>query len=847
MRRLIPTLAFACLFAITLAAQATAPFVNSLAAQDRSPAPVVDEPDDAEKPASPTTEKADEKADEKATEKATDKSDGEETASPSDSTPPKPEAENGEEPAADSRGPTGDLAFQLGGCDSDCEPHYYSVYDHGCRIASLDTWCNCDTNCCVTDEWCEHPCFRPLGTQHMGCDPCEWICNDDYCDVQGTRLTTNSTALRMGFWAVGSQGSQVKTGEFQSLKSSPFYELDTLQTNGVRTLDMNLTGLDNEANDVRARYYGPGLTANVKYQRFFRQLDHDPLDGFDLNQGIPVPSDNVVTRDLNAGDDYAIRVQQLDARFQGRINDNLKWRLNLWGMRKFGERQVNSVAHCFNATAAGQGADNVNRCHLQSQRQGIDWLTMEIQPVIEAKYDYVTIEYSRTMRSFGQDDQLVSREYTRPTWGYGANNDFIYAYVPENFTQIDRVKLGIDLTETSKFYTNSYYGDTRNQLRDTHRQFSGVDVRVIDQSFEGATITVYGTFDEQNNDKPATAFNTVPWGGTGAGTDREPASLEHPIDYLQTRFGVRTNWKPFYSPFTTDPDVSLWEKTTIVSGYEYSMLERNFATWSSARLGNFTQPDTKGHRIEFGPQTQWSPEVNSFVRYKGWFAEDPLIGVRESTGRFNTNLPEQEHRIEIGGSWNPADNLLATAQVGIVNRWNNSVYQSAVPVTPIRFTENDYPITMTLFYAPTDRLALNLGYGYFSNWIDQDIAIGFRTTNTESMAFNYAGETHVVTLGANYALTETVKLVGGYEWNHGTNAFTNPVSTTGADWSLGTGLASYSDVLVETQRWTAGVDWEPYRNISLYSRYNYFDYNDLSANLTSGTAHMLLTGVTYIR
>ena len=115
------------------------------------------------------------------------------------------------------------------------------------------------------------------------------------------------------------------------------------------------------------------------------------------------------------------------------------------------------------------------------------------------------------------------------------------------------------------------------------------------------------------------------------------------------------------------------------------------------------------------------------------------------------------------------------------------------------------------------------------------------------MACNYAGETHVVTLGANYALTETVKLVGGYEWNHGTNAFTNPISTTGANWSLGDGLASYSDVLVETQRWTAGVDWEPYRNISLYSRYNYFDYNDLSANLTSGAAHMLLTGVTYIR
>ena len=62
---------------------------------------------------------------------------------------------------------------------------------------------------------------------------------------------------------------------------------------------------------------------------------------------------NVVTEDLNVGEDYAIRVQELDAKFQGRLTDNLKWRLNLWGQRKFGERQANAVAHCFNINARG--------------------------------------------------------------------------------------------------------------------------------------------------------------------------------------------------------------------------------------------------------------------------------------------------------------------------------------------------------------------------------------------------------------------------------------------------------------------------------------------------------------
>lgn len=210
----------------------------------------------------------------------------------------------------------GDVQFQLQAdpCDT-CKPDFYPVYDCGCRLESLDRWCNCNDSCCVTDEWCEHDCFRPLGTQHLACEDGVWMCNDDYCDVHGTRMTTNTTALRMGVWAVGSQGSKVKTGEYQDLRSSAFYDLDTMMSNGERTLDMNITGLDNEANNVGARYYGPGLTAKFKYQRFLRRLDHDPLYGFDLNTGTPVVGDtnNVVTRDLNVGDDYAIRVQQLDA------------------------------------------------------------------------------------------------------------------------------------------------------------------------------------------------------------------------------------------------------------------------------------------------------------------------------------------------------------------------------------------------------------------------------------------------------------------------------------------------------------------------------------------------------
>jgi hypothetical protein len=234
---------------------------------------------------------------------------------------------------------------------------------------------------------------------------------------------------------------------------------------------------------------------------------------------------------------------------------------------------------------------------------------------------------------------------------------------------------------------------------------------------------------------------------------------------------------------------------------------------------------------------RWSPTRTSYVRYKVAFIEDPLIGVREHNGRFNTNQPDQTHSVDIGGTWAPLENLVATAQFTIFNSWNSSKFAN--------FNEDNYPFFCTLFYAPTDRLSLTGGYAYLSNWINQDITLGFtvptRPDLTETTNWNYRGQNHLINVNANYAWTSRVNLMAGYEWNHGTNNFTVPPSPVGANWSQ---LPSLSDVNVETQRATLGADFQPYRNTSLYARYVLYDWNDIAANFDSGTANMFLFGGT---
>jgi hypothetical protein len=460
---------------------------------------------------------------------------------------------------------------------------------------------------------------------------------------------------------------------------------------------------------------------------------------------------------------------------------------------------------------------------------------VEIQPVVEVQFDAVTIEYSRTMREFSQSDGVVTRQYTRFAPFNGPGNTlgppFEYAVVPENFTQIDRVKVGALLTESNELYANLYYGDTENLFRDLNRQFSGYDVRLMNRAIDGVTITPYAKLDEENNEFPPPFLLTEEL-NTGVNNQ-----LRRPIDYSRARAGIKGAWQPFGDPGIDYGVSDPWRTLQLTGGYEYLYLARDYAVYET-ELETFVQPDTVTHQVDFGPSWRWSPSLQNFLRYRVQFIENPLIGVREANGRFNTNQPEEVHWFDIGGTWTPDPTFMATAQFSVKNSWHESEFAD--------FVEQNYPFHLTLWYSPTQRWSLTGGYGYFSNTIDQDITLGYRFNvedQTETTRWDYSGEAHVFSLNGNYCLTPDVQLVAGYEWVSGTNVFSVPPSPAGADWSL---LPSLSDIDVDTQRWTAGMDWRAFRDMSIYFRYIYFDYNDPASVFEDGTAHMALAGTDFI-
>jgi hypothetical protein len=712
-----------------------------------------------------------------------------------------------------------------------CTPVWHHI-GCGCDICAPkicrfdDYWANWPH--CTTDQYCPHPCTDCYHGTNRLCTDCDgWISDSLYCDVLGQPEEYVSSVARFGWWGLSSEGSKQRTGEFQDLDASPFWDFDSIRSDGTRTLDVAVSGLDNEANNARLNVYGPRGSANLDFRRFLRRVDHDPLAGAD-RRGPLGPADNVVTEDLNVGEDYAIRVQQLNASFKGRLSENIKVRLDVWEQRKFGERMANATAHCFDVDPS---AATNNVCHVLSQRQRIDWTTVEVKPVVEVQFDDLTIEYSRTMREFGQSDGIVERQYTRFAPFNGPNNTlgmpFEYAVVPESFTQIDRVKVGAALTEDSDLYANLYYGDTENMFRDMNRQFTGYDVRLINHSFEGMTVTPYFRLDEENNEFPPILLPEEQ-------TTSVRNQMRHPVDYSRARAGVRGNWQPFSDGSAV---TEAWRSLLWTAGYEYMYLARDYAAYQTD-LGVFTQPDTVTNQVEIGPSIRWSPTLQNYVRYKARFIDNPLIGVREANGRLNTNQPQQVHAVDIGGTWTPDPTFMASAQFSVMNSWHDSEFAD--------FTETSYPFFLTLWYSPTQRWSVTGGYGFYSNAIDQDITLGFfhdAAGQTETTRWDYNGEYHVFSLNGAYSLTAAVQLVGGYEWVSGTNAFSVPPSPAGANWSA---LPFFSDINVDTQRFTAGMDWRAYRDMSVYFRYIYFDYNDAASGFEDGTTHMALAGTDYI-
>ncbi len=626
-------------------------------------------------------------------------------------------------------------------------------------------------------------------------------------------LPRSQWTARGGWWTVQTSGNPFKVVQYEGQNSSYFLDVDRLFTDGDRTLTFFASGLDNDTTLADVHYFTPRFTTDVMFQRFIHRLDHDPL----TNMSSSASSDEIVSEDFNIGQDYAIRVQELRTYFKGRFNDKVKYRLNLWLLRKKGQRQALATQHCATAGPAGP------TCHTTSKSQRIDWLTGELEPVIEARVGPVSLAYSRPMRLFSQDDQIVKAQFG-DNHVYKFGGILPYAVVPDSFTQTDRLRAGVDLTRYTHLYAQAYHGKTDDKLRDTHRKSYGFDVRLTNRRWRHLTLNSYARGNRQLNDMPP--FFVDPEGRSQIVRSSivPPYGLRHPIDYLRLSTGGDFSWRPFQVS-------DLGRGLALNGGAEYGTLSRSYAVWLSQNPPRvFDQGKTQYFTYFAGAKMKWRPSFDTFVRYRGRATSDPLYAVDQYDGFTNTSLPEQEDLVTLGGNWIPLPNLVTSLSLGIENRSHHSAIAD--------FEEDNYPLTATAWYAPTDRWSLSGGYSYLTNWIDQSIAFPSDTPGTsvyDQTVWNYGGRAQLISFGASHIWSDTVTLSGGLEfvWTN------NSISPVAAWPDLGNNFA----VGVNKTRYTAGLDWQPTERVAAYFRYIFQDYTDVTSPYISGRSNMILAGL----
>ena len=354
--------------------------------------------------------------------------------------------------------------------------------------------------------------------------------------------------------------------------------------------------------------------------------------------------------------------------------------------------------------------------------------------------------------------------------------------------QTDRLKLRTELPQQTFVYAQLFRGTTQNLQRDTHRGSYGFDVRLSNSYFSRMTLSGFVRYNRQLNQLPP--FLVPPENKTVLVPTAivPPYNLRHPIDYLRTSTGADAVWRPFRTG-------GLADQLAINAGAELGAIGRSYADYQIQNPPGFASQDHTSYvSYSVGTSMRWHPRFDNRLRYKHRNTAYPLYGLDSYYNVTNTNRPTSEDLVCLDTTWLAADNLMATASVSLENRQNHSSVAD--------FVEDDYPMTFTFWYAPRPAWSISGGYGFFSNWIDQDIYFPSDTPEVEPLdrqQWNYGGRGQTLSFGGSYAWTERLTFSASLQEVWASDAF-EPL----APWP---DLSSYSDVQVNTRRYTCGIDW----------------------------------------
>ena len=210
---------------------------------------------------------------------------------------------------------------------------------------------------------------------------------------------------------------------------------------------------------------------------------------------------------------------------------------------------------------------------------------------------------------------------------------------------------------------------------------------------------------------------------------------------------------------------------------------------------------------------------------------------------------------------------IQSQNIGEATALNYGSNTAVTPLSPVPngFSSQSFPFGINGSYRPTDKLTINGGVAYYTNFIDQGVAFGASGDHTFTPygllqnQWGYTSRASVFTLGSKYEITpklclttqaEFVKGIESAEQTAGDPRF--PATT-----AVLAGVPQYLRQDVTSTRFSAGIDYQLTPHLATYFRYVLYIYEDsadqeqIATSLCpvtglplSGTSNMFLGGMT---
>ena len=544
--------------------------------------------------------------------------------------------------------------------------------------------------------------------------------------------------ISTGYRGVSEDNNPSRALEYDSLKSSPLFNVDLATDQGSYFLNFNFDYLNENDYSGELELNSKGLAqVNLRSERFFHNLDHVPYDngytGGEPTAAVPDPGPPLVRvpsgtpaegsrpdgeftnslgndvirtfyTDQNPNDDYGLRLDTNE--FEVKLkHPTYPAHLNLayWRYEKKGDKQLRFV-----------GENCATACHMQSKTRKVDRVTEEFKAEVDAHAGMIDFALEALFRTF-RDNESIPTDYFG-SHARGRDEDLL-EHSEDPDSKLTEVTLKANTAPSGGLVGSASFtiGERENQSDLT----SVAPVKAETDYYQASADVTYTpgknwTFnaryrlldlDSDNTDQ----FNVDEYGNTNG----NPLDVRDPVDITRSWYEAIVNYRPS-------------RQLTITGELRREEIDRS----NTGHGGSHSSSDDPTVAITINPSWDLPAEEiitrakvgfksrlldKSALKLSGWVSiqhdDDPAYG----------SSFQDSQQLFLSSSYNPSPFWGLLANVNLLKQENDEYELHGYSIDREKKQQN---INLSTYVTPLNGLSFDLNYGYFHTDIDQDILFG---------------------------------------------------------------------------------------------------------------------------